>query len=103
MDQLKLRFDPSTTVTDANELYQLFHLRRHIWELDKLLDDASALWRRILERKLDVSRTVYYFALMGIIPPQYERMHTTYETTVCAATAEGKTPVYDPGALIVEL
>lgn len=71
MTKLNERFDPKTTVTDANELYQLFHLRRPIYELDKLLDDATDLYARIKLKKMNVSDDVFYSAIMGIIPPAY--------------------------------
>lgn len=103
MTKLNERFNPKTTVTDANELYQLFHLRRPIYELDKLLDDASDLYARITAKNMNVSDDVFYSAIMGIILPAYHHVRTTYESTVRATTPAGQTPVFKPDALVIEL
>ena len=82
MDHLKDRFDPSTSVTDANELYQLFQLCYPVWELNILLDNASNFWRRITEKKMNVPDSIFYSAVMGMIPPAYQHVCTTYKSTV---------------------
>ncbi|KAF5334108.1 hypothetical protein D9758_016083 [Tetrapyrgos nigripes] len=109
--KLKQRFDPSSTVQESNELWKLFNLRKPVWEFDKLLDKAQDLWASIKKRDIDVSDQVFYSALVGIIPPHYHFVRSSYEATVDAAAAtwdattaaEGEKPVYTAVDLIARL
>jgi hypothetical protein len=100
LTKLKDHFDPKTSVTDANEVYQLFQLHCPIYNLDKLLDDATDLFARICMKELDVSQYVFYAAVMGIIPPAYQHVCQTYESAVHHNTAPGDKPDYHPETLI---
>ena len=60
MEKLRERFDPKTTVADANEIFQLFHLRRPVHEMDKLLDDAQNLYSRIVAKGVVVPSHIFY-------------------------------------------
>ncbi|KAF5346006.1 hypothetical protein D9758_013845 [Tetrapyrgos nigripes] len=109
--KLKQRFDPSSTVQESNELWKLFNLCKPVWEFDKLLDEAQDLWASIKKRDIDVSDQVFYSALVGIIPPHYHFVRSSYEATVDAAAAtwdattaaEGEKPVYRAVDLIAQL
>ncbi|KAF5362721.1 hypothetical protein D9758_011699 [Tetrapyrgos nigripes] len=109
--KLKQRFDPSSTVQESNELWKLFNLHKTVWEFDKLLDEAQDLWASIKKRDIDVSDQVFYSALVGIIPPHYHFVRSSYEATVDAAAAtwdattaaEGEKPVYTAVDLIAWL
>ncbi|KAF5345909.1 hypothetical protein D9758_011402 [Tetrapyrgos nigripes] len=109
--KLKQRFDPSSTVQESNELWKLFNLCKPVWEFDKLLDEAQDLWASIKKRDIDVSDQVFYSALVGIIPPHYHFVRSSYEATVDAAAAtwdattaaEGEKPVYTAVDLIARL
>ncbi|KAF5340147.1 hypothetical protein D9758_016860 [Tetrapyrgos nigripes] len=111
IEKLKQRFDPSSTVQESNELWKLFNLRKPVWEFDKLLDKAQDLWASIKKRDIDVSDQVFYSALVGIIPPHYHFVRSSYEATVDAAAAtwdattaaEGEKPVYKAVDLIGRL
>ncbi|KAF5343860.1 hypothetical protein D9758_015894 [Tetrapyrgos nigripes] len=111
IEKLKQRFDPSSTVQESNELWKLFNLRKPVWEFDKLLDEAQDLWASIKKRDIDVSDQVFYSALVGIIPPHYHFVCSSYEATVDAAAAtwdattaaEGEKPVYRAVDLIARL
>ena len=103
MAKLQERFDPQTTVTDSNDLYKLFHLRRPIYELDKLLDKAHDLYGRIVTKGLDILQYIYYSAINGIISPAYHHVRATYKSTIRQRTMEGVLPVFDPNVLMVEL
>ncbi|KAF5374382.1 hypothetical protein D9758_004567 [Tetrapyrgos nigripes] len=111
IEKLKQRFDPSSTVQESNELWKLFNLRKPVWEFDKLLDEAQDLWASIKKRDIDVSDQVFYSALVGIIPPHYHFVRSSYEATVDAAAAtwdattaaEGEKPVYRAVDLIARL
>ncbi|KAF5329906.1 hypothetical protein D9758_018258 [Tetrapyrgos nigripes] len=111
INKLKQCFDPSSTVQESNELWKLFNLRKPVWEFDKLLDEAQDLWASIKKRDIDVSDQVFYSALVGIIPPHYHFVRSSYEATVDAAAAtwdattaaEGEKPVYRAVDLIARL
>ncbi|KAF5334576.1 hypothetical protein D9758_018363 [Tetrapyrgos nigripes] len=109
--KLKQRFDPSSTVQESNKLWKLFNLHKPVWKFDKLLDEAQDLWASIKKREIDVSDQVFYSALVGIIPPHYHFVRSSYEATVDAAAAtwdattaaEGEKPVYRAVDLIAWL
>ncbi|KAF5332957.1 hypothetical protein D9758_016428 [Tetrapyrgos nigripes] len=109
--KLKQRFDPSSTVQESNELWKLFNLCKPVWEFDKLLDEAQDLWASIKKRDIDVLDQVFYSALVGIIPPHYHFVRSSYKATVDAAAAtwdattaaEGEKPVYIAVDLIARL
>ncbi|KAF5341332.1 hypothetical protein D9758_016166 [Tetrapyrgos nigripes] len=93
------------------KLWKLFNLRKPVWEFDKLLNEAQDLWASIKKRDIDVSDQVFYSALVGIIPPHYHFVCSSYEATVDAAAAtwdattaaEGEKPVYRAVDLIAQL
>ncbi|KAK1233241.1 hypothetical protein PQX77_003607, partial [Marasmius sp. AFHP31] len=64
MELLTERFDPKTTVSDANEVYQLFQLRRPIYEMDKLLDDAQNLAGKIIAGGTELPDHIFYSAIV---------------------------------------
>ena len=103
MEKLRERFDPKTTVADANEIFQLFHLRRPVHEMDKLLDDAQNLYSRIVAKGVVVPSHIFYSAIVGIIPPHYAHIRASYEATVRATTPAGIPFSYRPMPLITEL
>jgi hypothetical protein len=103
LQKLALRFDPITTVHESNNLWKLFNLRRPVWEFDKLLDEATDLWAIIKTRDDTTPDNIFYKALVGILPPPYHHVRTSYEGTVKGRCAEGQTPVYEAEALIGEL
>ncbi|KAF5366397.1 hypothetical protein D9758_009751 [Tetrapyrgos nigripes] len=111
IEKLKQRFDPSSTVQESNELWKLFNLHKPVWEFDKLLNKAQDLWASIKKRDIDVSDQVFYSALVGIIPPHYHFVRSSYEATVDAAATtwdattapEGEKPVYTAVNLIARL
>jgi hypothetical protein len=103
LTKLKDRFNPKTSVTDANEVYQLFQLRCPIYDLDKLIDGATDLFAHICMKELDISQYVFSAAVMGIIPPAYQHVCQTYESAVRHNTAPGDKPDYHPKTLIQEL
>ena len=103
MDKLRERFDPKTSVSDANEIFQLFHLRRPIFEMDKLLDDTTNIVNRLLAKGIDVPDHIFYSAIIGIIPLAYGHTRASYKTGVHAITNTGQKPVYKSHALIAEL
>jgi hypothetical protein len=101
--KLKERFDPKTTISDANEIFQLFHLCRPIYEMDKLLDDAVNIVSKLAAKGIELPDIVIYSAIIGIIPPVYNSTRMAYEQVVCANTAAGATFEPKPDALIAEL
>ncbi|KAF5329913.1 hypothetical protein D9758_018250 [Tetrapyrgos nigripes] len=90
---------------------ELINKLKQFWEFDKLLDEAQDLWASIKKRDIDVSDQVFYSALVGIIPPHYHFVRSSYEATVDAAAAtwdattaaEGEKPVYRAVDLIARL
>jgi hypothetical protein len=103
MRKLKERFNPKTTISNANEIFQLFHLRRPIYEIDKLLDDAINIVLKLAAKDIDLSDVVVYSAIIGIIPPAYTSTCMAYEQVVRANTAAGAIFEPKPNALITEL
>ncbi|KAK1220205.1 hypothetical protein PQX77_017025, partial [Marasmius sp. AFHP31] len=103
MELLTECFDPKTTVSDANEVYQLFQLRRPIYEIDKLLDDAQNLAGKIIAGGTELPDHIFYSAIVGMIPPAYNSTRSNYEAAVRATTKSGEKVVYKPLALIAEL
>jgi hypothetical protein len=103
MCKLKERFDPKTTISDANEIFQLFHLRRPIYEMDKLLDDAVNIVSKLAAKGIELPDVVIYSAIIGIIPPAYNSTRMAYEQVVRANTAAGATFEPKPNTLIAEL
>ncbi|KAI0336920.1 hypothetical protein BDW22DRAFT_1340843, partial [Trametopsis cervina] len=103
MSKLRERFDPKTTVSDANEIFSLFHLRRPIFEMDKLLDDATNIVSRLLAKGIDIPDHIFYSAIIGIIPPAYAQTRASYEAGVRSITPRGQQIVFKPHALIAEL
>ena len=103
MDKLKERFDPKTTMNDANDIFQLFHLRRHVWKMDKLLDDAQNIVSRLAAKGTPLADNVFYSAIVGIIPPAYAHTRAAYEAGVRASTSLSGPVEYKPHALIAEL
>ena len=67
IDKLRECFDPKATINDANDIFQLFHLCRHVWEMDKLLDDAQNIVSRLTTKDIDLADNVFYSAIVGII------------------------------------
>ena len=100
---LSKRFDPQTTTTEVNDVHLLFQLRRPIWELDKLLDDAEQYHSRIIAKGISFPDQVFYYAIVGIIPPAYYHMRTAYETSKKARAAEGTKVDFVSSELILEL
>jgi hypothetical protein len=82
MDKLKELFDPKTTVSDANEIFQLFHLHCPVYEMDKLLDDATNLVSKLLAKGVNIPDHIFYSAIVGIIPPAYAHTRAAYEAGV---------------------
>ena len=103
MEKLRERFYPKTTVADANEIFQLFHLRRPVHEMDKLLDDAQNLYSRIVAKGVVVPSHIFYSAIVGIIPPHYAHVRSSYKATVRTTTPTGIPFSYRPMPLIAEL
>jgi hypothetical protein len=103
MRKLKEHFDPKTTISDANEIFQLFHLRCPIYEMDKLLDDAVNIVSKLAAKGIELPDVVIYSAIIGIIPPAYNSTHMTYKQVVRANTAAGTTFEPKPDTLIAEL
>ncbi|VDC03696.1 unnamed protein product [Peniophora sp. CBMAI 1063] len=103
MAKLNKHFDPTMSVTESNNLFKLFHLRKPIWELDKLLDKAHDLYGCIVAKGVNVSQYIYYSAIVGIIPPVYTHVRATYKATVWQHTAAGTAPIFDPNVLIMDL
>ena len=102
MDGLAKRFDPQTSTTEANNVHALFQLRKPVYQLDKLLDEAEQLHSRIIAQKISFPKQVYYYAIVGIIPPAYYHVRTAYEARTTAAAGDKKAE-FDPDALILEL
>jgi hypothetical protein len=103
MRKLKERFNPKTTISDANEIFQLFHLCRPIYEMDKLLDDAVNIVSKLAAKGIELPDVVIYSAIIGIIPPAYNSTRMAYEQVVRANTTPGATFEPKPDALIAEL
>jgi hypothetical protein len=103
MRKLKERLDPKTTISDANEIFQLFHLHRPIYEMDKLLDDAVNIVSKLAAKGIELPDVVIYSAIIGIIPPAYNSTCMAYKQVVRANTAAGATFEPKPDALIAEL
>ncbi|KAI0086833.1 hypothetical protein BDY19DRAFT_894298 [Irpex rosettiformis] len=102
-EKLHERFNPETTMSDMNEIFQLFHLHRPIFEMDKLLDDAQNLYSKLIAKGIDVPSHIFYSAIVGIIPPAYAHTRASYEAGVRATTSVGEKYNYKPTALINEL
>jgi hypothetical protein len=103
MRKLKERFDPKTTISDANEIFQLFHLRRPIYEMDKLLDDAVNIVSKLAAKGIQLPDIVVYSAIIGTIPPAYNSTRMAYEQVVRANTTAGAKFEPKPNALIAKL
>jgi hypothetical protein len=103
MCKLKERFDPKTTISDVNEIFQLFHLQRPIYEMDKLLDDAINIVSKLAAKGIELSDVIIYSAIIGIIPLAYNSTRMAYEQVVRANTTAGATFEPKPDALIAEL
>ncbi|KAI0699983.1 hypothetical protein BC835DRAFT_1412341 [Cytidiella melzeri] len=79
MEKLREHFDPKTTVSDANKIFQLFHLRRPVYEMEKLLDDALNLVGKLAVKGIDIPLYIFYSAIVGIIPPPYNTTRANYK------------------------
>jgi hypothetical protein len=103
MDKLKERFDPKTTVSDANKIFQLFHLCRLIYKMDKLLNDATNLVSKLLAKGVNIPNHIFYPAIIGIIPPVYAHTRAAYKAGVQADKARNAKIEYKPLTLITKL
>ena len=103
MDKLKERFDSKSTVSDANEIFQLFHLRCPIFEMNKLLDNATNIVSQLLSKEIDVLNHIFYSAIVSIIPLVYGHTRVSYGAGIHATTPAGHKPVYKLHAPITEL
>jgi hypothetical protein len=103
MHKLKECFDPKMTISDANKIFQLFHLCCPIYKMDKLLDNATNIVSKLAAKEIELPDCIVYSAIIGIIPPAYNLTYMAYKQVICASTAAGATFAPKPDALIAKL